>query len=70
MEIGAALMAAFVALAVVGVTVAYWAIRAVRRSRHQRRLARGFDRARRVRQSGSGEQGRPYSVYTEETWRD
>jgi hypothetical protein len=50
--------------------VAYGVVRIVRHWRRQRRLDRGFERARRVRRSGSGEQGRPYSVYTEDSWRD
>jgi type II secretory pathway pseudopilin PulG len=35
----------------------------------QRRLGAAFDRAQRVRQAGTGEQGKPYSLYGEESWK-
>lgn len=34
----------------------------------QERLASAFDRAARVRGSGTGEQGKPYSVYGPRSW--
>ncbi len=37
--------------------------------RRQRRLGAAFDRAQRVRHVGTGEQGQPYSLYGEESWR-
>lgn len=36
----------------------------------QGRLERGFERARRVEQRGSGEQGRPYTMYGKSAWCD
>lgn len=45
-------------------------IRHGRRHRRQDRLERGFERARRVAQSGSGVQGTPYSLYGESAWSD
>lgn len=48
---------------------AYW----IRRKhgeteRKQERLASAFDRAARVRGAGTGEQGKPYSVYGPRSW--
>ena len=39
-----------------------------RRTRRQSQLAKGFDRARIVQQTGSGIQGTPYSVYGVSAW--
>ncbi len=36
-----------------------------RKTRHQAKLDEAFERARQVRQSGSGIQGTPYSHYTD-----
>lgn len=38
--------------------------------RRQMRLDRAFDRAQRVQGAGTGEQGRPYSLYGKRSWRD
>lgn len=47
-----------------------WALaNLARKRRRQHRLDRSFKRARRVRESGTGEQGRPYSIYTDHVWR-
>ncbi len=35
---------------------------------NQEKLASAFDRAARVRGSGTGEQGKPYSVYGPRSW--
>lgn len=40
-----------------------------RRREHQERLAISFERARLVRENGSGIQGKPYGVYGPLHWR-
>lgn len=38
--------------------------------RHQQRLSRAFSRASRVQGAGTGEQGKPYSLYGPRSWND
>jgi uncharacterized iron-regulated membrane protein len=54
-----------VALAALWLVIGWW-----RRKRRQSRLAKAFARARQVRESGSGLQGKPYSLYGESSWSD
>ena len=41
-----------------------------RHKQHSARLQDAFERAREVGRSGSGIQGKPYSVYGETSWQD
>ena len=59
----------FIAVALVVLLLPVAALRIVlgwrRKTRHQAKLDEAFERARQVRQSGSGIQGTPYSHYTD-----
>jgi type II secretory pathway pseudopilin PulG len=55
-------------LILAGITMFRWWQTTGERQR-QRRLGAAFDRAQRVRQAGTGEQGKPYSLYGEESWK-
>ena len=41
-----------------------------RKKRHQDRLDDAFERARMVQRSGSGVQGKPYSLYGDSSWSE
>ncbi|WP_404383866.1 hypothetical protein [Caenispirillum salinarum] len=53
------------ALLLVLLPVAIMGARENRRQARQSRLDQAYSRAQRVRYAGTGEQGRPYSVYTD-----
>jgi hypothetical protein len=50
----------------IGAAAAWWLLDL--RRRREDRLDRAFSRAKRVERAGTGEQGRPYSVYGERSW--
>lgn len=58
--------AVLAAILLIVILAAWW--HEAREQRRQRRLAGAFERARRVSLTGTGEQGKPYSIYTEGTW--
>lgn len=63
------LLAAGLGLFALAAVLWLW-LRHWRRNLRQGRLERGFRRARKVAQSGSGVQGTPYSLYAESAWSD
>lgn len=54
-----------VALVALLLPVAIMGARESRRQARQDRLSQAYSRAQRVRYAGTGEQGRPYSLYTD-----
>ena len=60
-----------IGLGLVALAVALWIALLIRSNkRRQDRLARGFERAQKASKTGSGIQGKPYSVYGEPSWTD
>lgn len=58
-------------LGLIALAAAVWLIITMQRSkRRQDRLSRGFERAQKASKTGSGIQGKPYSVYGEPSWTD
>ena len=58
-------------LGLVALAIALWiAFRIRRHKRRQASLSRGFERAQKASKTGSGIQGKPYSVYGEPSWSD
>lgn len=61
----------FAGLSLLGLIAAFALVAAARRrKRRQERLEIAFERSRRVNLSGSGIQGKPYSVYSEPSWTE
>jgi hypothetical protein len=64
-------LAILIGLGLAVLAVVLWVVLAVRRyRRRQDRLSRGFERAQKASKTGSGIQGKPYSVYGEPSWTD
>lgn len=58
----------FIAIVIIAVVAVWIRRRQWEKEIKQERLASAFDRAARVRGSGTGEQGKPYSVYGPRSW--
>ncbi len=71
MSEGAITLILLLTASVIFLAVVLWLVfRWLRKSRRQSRLDEAFERARKVRQSGSGLQGKPYNLYGESSWSD
>ena len=55
-------------LAVGAIVLGFLVVRYGKNKRHQSRLDDAFDRAQQVQRSGSGLQGKPYSLYGSASW--
>jgi hypothetical protein len=61
----------FVGLGLITLVAVSWIVIGwQRKKRRQAKLARGFERARKAAKTGSGIQGKPYSIYGEPSWSD